>query len=76
MIWTGDELGYMQKWDVSSLLSKLIEKEEQIIQTAKDQAELLEKTKATGKNQGQQKSVFITGTNQNVHEENPMAQSM
>jgi hypothetical protein len=28
MLWTGDELGYMQKWDVSSLLAKLIEKEE------------------------------------------------
>jgi hypothetical protein len=36
MIWTGDELGYMQKWDVSSLLTKLIEKEEHLIQTAKD----------------------------------------
>lgn len=28
MLWTGDELGYMQKWDVSSLLNKLVEKEE------------------------------------------------
>jgi hypothetical protein len=30
---------------------------------------LLEKTKATGKTQGQQKSVFITGTNQASNEE-------
>ena len=61
MLWTGDELGYMQKWDVSQLLKKLIEKEELKIQNEKDQAELLEKTKATGKTPGQQKSVFITG---------------
>jgi hypothetical protein len=27
MLWTGDELGYMQKWDVSQLLDKLKEKQ-------------------------------------------------
>lgn len=26
MLWTGDELGYMQKWDVRKLLDKLEEK--------------------------------------------------
>ena len=34
IVWTGDELGYMQRWDVGDLLDKLAEKE--MLHTAKE----------------------------------------
>jgi|TARA_B110000285_G_C15120793_1_gene616993 hypothetical protein len=34
IIWTGDELGYMQRWDIGDLLDKLAEKE--MLHTAKE----------------------------------------
>jgi len=60
MLWTGDELGYMQKWDVSDLLDKLTEKQRRHEAAQQLQKETIAMQQSMGKQAAKQ--TFITGS--------------
>ena len=54
MVWTGDDVGYMAKWDVSVLIHKVIETEKRHLKE--------EKNKKSNTPKANSKATFITGT--------------
>lgn len=59
MLFTGDEMGYMNKWDVNKLIDKLEELKPKTV----DDPNMSEKQKIAQQKMMQHKASFITGIN-------------
>lgn len=70
MLWTGDERGYMQKWDVCKLLDKLTELEVREQTKMKEVLAAQAMRAAMGKEAAKAAAgVFITGGGMDAQEE-------